>query len=195
MTRRRPRQEASYWDLATQQVLESHEAPPRVCEWPNCGSEGCYRAPKSPEELRVFRWFCLDHVREYNHSWDYFADLKPEDIEEIRRRDFFWHRPTWPLGARTSALHRHGYRMRDPFDLFGGEAPNGHSHPPSPLDEALATLGLQGEATPAQIKARYKALVKLHHPDANGGSKESQERFIVINQAYIYLVRTMANEA
>ncbi len=34
------------------------------------------------------------------------------------------------------------------------------------------------------LKARYKALVKLHHPDAHGGDKAAEERLKVINQAY-----------
>ena len=42
------------------------------------------------------------------------------------------------------------------------------------------------------VKARYKALVKRHHPDANGGDKESEERLKVINQAYSALMHSTA---
>ena len=38
-----------------------------------------------------------------------------------------------------------------------------------------------------EIKARYKALAKLHHPDANGGDKAAEERLKSINQAYTLL--------
>jgi curved DNA-binding protein CbpA len=41
--------------------------------------------------------------------------------------------------------------------------------------------------TPARLKARYKELVKLHHPDANGGDKGAEERLKLINQAYATL--------
>jgi curved DNA-binding protein CbpA len=34
------------------------------------------------------------------------------------------------------------------------------------------------------LKARYKELVKRHHPDAHGGDKAAEERLKVINQAY-----------
>ena len=34
------------------------------------------------------------------------------------------------------------------------------------------------------IKAAYKALVKKHHPDANGGDRGSEERFRAVIQAY-----------
>ena len=37
------------------------------------------------------------------------------------------------------------------------------------------------------LKARYKALVKLHHPDANGGSRDAEEKFKTINHAYSVL--------
>ena len=37
------------------------------------------------------------------------------------------------------------------------------------------------------IKARYKALVKRHHPDANGGDREAEERLKVINEAFTTL--------
>jgi curved DNA-binding protein CbpA len=37
------------------------------------------------------------------------------------------------------------------------------------------------------LKARYKVLVKLHHPDAHGGDKEAEEKLKIINQAYTTL--------
>ena len=49
------------------------------------------------------------------------------------------------------------------------------------------TLELDGEATPAKIKARYKDLVKRHHPDANGGDRSSEDKLREIIQAYNYL--------
>jgi curved DNA-binding protein CbpA len=38
--------------------------------------------------------------------------------------------------------------------------------------------------TMVRLKARYKELVKLHHPDAHGGDKAAEEKLKVINQAY-----------
>jgi curved DNA-binding protein CbpA len=48
-------------------------------------------------------------------------------------------------------------------------------------------LGLEFGATLADIKARFKALVKRHHPDANGGDRSSEDRLREIIQAYNYL--------
>ena len=38
--------------------------------------------------------------------------------------------------------------------------------------------------TPVRLKARYKVLVKLHHPDANGGARDAEEKLKEINAAY-----------
>ena len=43
------------------------------------------------------------------------------------------------------------------------------------------------EADKVAIKAKFKALVKLHHPDANGGDRRSEEKLREIIQAYNYL--------
>ena len=50
--------------------------------------------------------------------------------------------------------------------------------------KAFDTMGLHANATSAEIKSRYKELVKKHHPDANGGDRGSEERFRAVIQAY-----------
>ena len=52
---------------------------------------------------------------------------------------------------------------------------------------ALDTLGLEADAKRADIKAKFKVLVKRHHPDANGGDRTSEDRLREIIQAYNYL--------
>ena len=69
----------------------------RGCDRPGCSCAGDYRAPKS-RELSDYYWFCLDHVREYNKAWDYFAGLSSDAIEAHIRNASVWERPTWPLG-------------------------------------------------------------------------------------------------
>ena len=41
------------------------------------------------------------------------------------------------------------------------------------------------------LKARYKELVKLHHPDANGGDKLAEERLKDIIEAYSILNKAL----
>ncbi|MFZ0695495.1 MAG: DnaJ domain-containing protein, partial [Alphaproteobacteria bacterium] len=42
------------------------------------------------------------------------------------------------------------------------------------------------------IKARYKELVKRHHPDTHGGDKAAEEKLKLINEAYGILKRIFA---
>ena len=53
--------------------------------------------------------------------------------------------------------------------------------------KSLSTLGLDATATAEEIKARYKLLVKRHHPDANGGDRSLEDRLRDVIQAYSYL--------
>ena len=152
----------------------------RVCEWPGCDSDGEYRAPRSRSELRQFRWFCLDHVRTYNQSWNFFSGLNEAQIEEIRRRDTVWDRPSWPLGAGPTVN-----RFEDPLGLFGTME---KARPHTPRDAALVQLGLEQFSSIENIKARYKLLAKKHHPDANGGGKNAEKKFVAIQEAYNLLI-------
>ena len=54
-------------------------------------------------------------------------------------------------------------------------------------EQALAVFEIEPPFTPTRLKARYKTLVKLHHPDAHGGDKAAEEKLKIINQAYATL--------
>jgi curved DNA-binding protein CbpA len=45
-------------------------------------------------------------------------------------------------------------------------------------------LGVRANASDAELRAAYRRLVQLHHPDHNGGSAESARRFEEIQDAY-----------
>jgi DnaJ-domain-containing protein 1 len=171
--------------LATTDTAELQQ---RICEAPGCRLHGEYRAPRAPDRLNEYRWFCLEHVRDYNKKWDYFAGLDAGAIEQHIRADTIWRRPVWPLGGRRA----NGPRIHDPLDL-NTEA--GLSEPPRPKMDgseqltpaernALNVLELSWPLTQAEVKSRYKELVKLHHPDANGGAREAEEKLKEINAAY-----------
>lgn len=169
----------------------------RPCDHPECDGAGDYRAPKSRNHLTDYYWFCLDHVRDYNRAWNYYAGLSPEEIEAATRLDTVWQRPTWPLGSwRREEL----LRERIWTDFATGDRIHGRTgehedatrqrvrdRMATQEEKALATLDLTPPVGFEQIKRRYKALVKLHHPDANGGSREAEERLKLINQAYTVL--------
>jgi len=48
-------------------------------------------------------------------------------------------------------------------------------------------LGVSPEATPEEVRAAYRKLVKQYHPDINP-DPDAQERFIAIQQAYETLI-------
>jgi hypothetical protein len=162
----------------------------RLCEHPGCMASGEFRAPRT-RELNSYFWFCLEHVRAYNATWNYYAGMNEREIEAEIRRDTTWQRPTWPLGSRVSPTY--AQRIHDMFGLFGEEGETA-THRPSPRrreptvqELALLVFDIEPPFTLVRLKARYKQLVKLHHPDAHGGDKEAEEKLKVINQAYATL--------
>jgi len=165
----------------------------RTCDHPDCTAAAEYRAPRSRDKLNDYYWFCLDHVRAYNSAWDYYAGMGPDEIEVELRKNSTWDRPTWPLGAQ-GVRRRFAFTVDDPlgvFDEADADAPVRRPRPSTAEEEAMRLLDLDGPLTAEGLKARYKELVKRHHPDANGGDKEAEERFKQINQAYTTLKESL----
>ena len=77
------------------------------------------------------------------------------------------------------------------FREFGARAHTEKSEPPRAVRnaerKALHELGLEVGADKAEIKAKFKVLVKRHHPDANGGDRATEDKLREIIQAYNYL--------
>jgi hypothetical protein len=156
----------------------------RSCEWAGCGDEGLYRAPWSRDELQRYRWFCLEHVRTYNKSWNYYAGMDDYQVEADVRRDTVWQRPSWPLGSRHHGPGFRPGRISDGFGFFDDGPYPTPKRPATAEERAMATLDLTPPVTIVALKARYKQLVKLYHPDANGGDKAAEEKFKDISEAY-----------
>jgi len=175
------------------------------CEWPRCDAPATHRAPKGRLQANEYWRFCLEHVREYNNSYNFFAGMSDDAIAKYQKEDLTGHRPTWKMGSiggKNGAARRNsrGFRgsgraAEDPFGLFGGAGTQaGRARPAgegrkilNAQRRALDVLGLEPDAKRADIKARFKVLVKRHHPDANGGDRTSEDRLRDIIQAYNYL--------
>lgn len=170
------------------------KAEGRRCDHPGCREGGEFRAPKSRAQLREYYWFCLDHVREYNKRWNYYEGLSDLEIERMIRFDTVWNRQTWPLGGWRAHEERLRAALEQEFGVGAGasQAPR-RPQPATEEDRALAELDLTAPVEFATIKARYKALVKQHHPDANGGSKDSEEKLKSINRAFGVLKASFAS--
>jgi len=163
----------------------------RSCARPDCINGGTHPVPKSKDNLNEHLWFCLEHARAHNESWDYFKGMSEREIELFRTEALIGHRPTWPLGKRA-ARPRNGqgsYAFEDGFEVFSGTAERQRPRPPERRitdlqAKALYVLNLDASATLHQIKARYKELVKRFHPDANGGDRGAEERLKQVIKAY-----------
>lgn len=153
----------------------------RLCEKDGCGCAGEFRAPKNAYNLREYYWFCLDHVREYNKSWDFYRGMSPEEIEASRISDVTWNRPSWPVGGWRTLLENVQYL--DGIDPFLRTSPRVPSLPQE-VQKALGTLDLSFPITIETLKNQYKKLAKRHHPDLNAGDKNAEERLKAVNEAY-----------
>ena len=95
-----------------------------------------------------------------------------------------------PDNDATAAPPGLGVKFEDVADVFGffdneSERTHGAREQLSAKErQAILILGLEFPVTEYEAKARYKVLVKRHHPDANGGDKRAEERFKKINEAY-----------
>ncbi len=167
-----------------------------ACSWPGCQGHGAFKAPKSRESLRSYHYFCLDHVREYNRRWNYYEGMNSAEIERDMYKDYTWDRPSWNFGTFKKTPGAGG-GFKDDFGFFheDGSFKNEPEDDYSQFDQeerkAFAILDLKPDATKKELKARYKVLVKKHHPDANNGDKDAEERFKIISQAYTLLKNTL----
>ena len=179
------------------------DLPP--CQWPRCEAPATHRAPKGRLQASEYWQFCLAHVREYNNSYNFFAGMTDDAVAQYQKEAVTGHRPTWKMGSiggkRASPRRARGgfraaeWEAADPFSMLGetGAQP-GHARPASEgrkilnaQRRAFDVLGLEADAKRTDIKARFKMLVKRHHPDANGGDRGSEDTLREIIQAYNYL--------
>lgn len=179
-----------------------------ICDWEGCSNPGGHPAPKGRGREGEYFQFCLDHVRQYNKSYNYFNGMSDDEVASFQKANVTGHRPTWSVGTNSANAadtsrreapingFRHGFATFDPLNLFGevgigGQSPDDQR--PRSLNNAarksLTELGLDGFPNKAEIKARFKELVKRHHPDSNASAQGSEEKLREVIQAYNYLKR------
>ena len=171
--------------------ISVEEAP--SCQIDGCLEAGTFKAPKSRDELHEYRWFCLEHVREHNKQWDYFAGLGSEEIEEFIRDSVTGHRPTWD---RESHIREQYFKLHDALYEFLSESKK-PAVPTAPLAakirKSLATMDIEYPYTEQKLKTQYRVMVKKYHPDVNKGDKKSEELFKQITTAYHHLAEHLKN--
>jgi curved DNA-binding protein CbpA len=201
--------DSKYFDMIRirpQKGAGARTASRAFCQWKGCGQPADHRAPMGRGHEGQYYLFCEEHIRQYNSSYNYFAGMGDAEVEAFQKDALTGHRPTWKVGANAWA---HG-TQNGRADAGIGEAQNPagsraqrfakwrsgggeEARQPSgrrlkPLEaKAIDTLGLDGTASREDIKARFKELVKRHHPDSNGGDRAAEEKLREIIQAYNYL--------
>lgn len=136
----------------------------RLCDRHGCSEPGDRPAPKSPNSPE--RWyFCETHAAEYNRNWNYFEGLTAEaqaerEAEERQGADAFASASHYGWGGPGD-----GTRSRDEM-------------------RALGVLELEVDAGFEEVRAAYRRLAKLYHPDVNQGDAEAATRFQAVQAAY-----------
>ena len=166
------------------------ETSTRVCDHEGCEEAGKFRAPKAPDVLDDFYWFCQQHVREYNLKWNFFDGTTEAEINAQQSKDKVWERNTRPMGdPEERAWARLG--IEDPHQVLGGNAtlnpgrnkPGNRKLPPTEK-RAIEVLEAEADWTKTQIRKAYKALIKVLHPDMNGGDRSQEEQLQLVVWAW-----------
>ncbi|MAJ24000.1 MAG: hypothetical protein CMP36_00660 [Rickettsiales bacterium] len=159
----------------------------KYCEWRNCNKKGEFKAPTSRDKLRVFKWFCLEHIKIYNKGWDYFKGQTMDEIYNEVSSDCTWHRPTW-IRVKKNAFndtlniferHPNQFNKKSSFSLSEKQG--------NKIEEALKIMNLSIPFTIFDLKKQYKKMAKILHPDIN---KNNNEEYIInLNNAYTELLK------
>ncbi|WP_324755036.1 J domain-containing protein [Roseovarius sp. Pro17] len=159
------------------------ETSTRLCEHEGCQEPGKYRAPKAPDVLDEFFWFCQQHVREYNLKWNFFDGTTEAEINAQLSKDKVWERETKAFtDPEARAWARLG--IEDPHQVLGvnatrnpgkDKAGGGKRLPPTER-QAIDILEAKDTMTKAEVRKSYRALIKVLHPDINGGDRSQEEQ-------------------
>jgi hypothetical protein len=188
------------------------ESPGRRCEAPGCREAGEFRAPgqrphgfDGPGE---WRWFCLQHVREFNAGYDWFEGMSAEEILRAQSPIAGWQtesrvfRPTagvadaprWadyadPLDA--IAARARGIKSRAERDA---KAAHDFARARFSREEAAAleVMGLGSDTDRTRLRRRYSELVRRFHPDRNGGDRRHEAQLTAVVDAYQLLRKSAA---
>ncbi|QJQ31273.1 DnaJ domain-containing protein [Sphingomonas lacunae] len=170
----------------------------RPCAVPGCDQHGEFRAPgeRRPgfDGPGSYRWMCLDHVREFNAGYNFFAGMTPEEIVEAQGPYGGWERETRAFSATGADAPPKWSDFRDPMDALGArfrkvreqarDAAAGISREDR---EAYDALGLSPGADLKTVRQAYSNLVRRYHPDRNGGDRRYEKALQAVIAAYGHL--------
>lgn len=186
-----------------------YEGAARECAAPGCTEAGEFRAPgahaNSFDGPGDWRWLCLEHVREFNAGYDYFAGMSAEEILNAQSPIAGWARESRAFRptAHVDGMPRWA-DYDDPLDAIGARVAGIRSRAERTARtamsgrfsraeaEALDTMGLSTEVDRKGLRTRYSELVRRYHPDRNGGDRQYEARLGRVVEAYNLLKKSRA---
>ena len=162
----------------------------RICSNPECNELGVYPAPKSREKLREYLYFCINCIRDFNKSWNYFEGLNEQELEVEIRKSVTWDRPSWKFGTKNL-----NFDFEKAFKRF--ENVKNKKVIDKNLEDAFKILGLNSDSNLKEVKTKYKFLAKKWHPDVQNENKSrnNEDKFISITNAYKIILEAFSKPA
>ena len=165
-----------------------------ICDWNNCSKEGLYKAPKERDNSKNFRLLCLEHVKEFNKSWNYFSGMDNHQIIEFLKSDMTWHKPTQSFSSSDNFFKiLWNNALNDEIDKsrFNNSLKNNKHFRFTNNDiKAFGILGISVGLKWEKIQQKFKKLVKKFHPDMNSGNRKFEDKLKIITLAYTQLKNT-----
>ena len=169
------------------------EKQERICSNPKCNELGVYPAPKSRDQLREYLYFCINCIRDFNKSWNYFEGLNEQELEVEIRKSVTWDRPSWKFGTKNI-----NYDFEKAFNKFENKKNIRNKKVLNKkLENAFRILGLCHDTNIKEVKTKYKFLAKKWHPDVQNEnqSKKYKNKFIDITNAYKIILESLTKPA
>jgi hypothetical protein len=179
-----------------------YEDTARGCEAPGCREAGEFRAPgRRPNGFDGpgdWRWFCLEHVREFNAGYDWFEGMSAEEILAAQSPIAGWRTETRAFrpDAGVDGVPRWA-DYADPLDAIAARARGIRGRAEGRAREAamnvrfsreetqaLEVMGLGSDTDRTRLRRRYSELVRRYHPDRNGGDRQHEARLTAVVEAY-----------
>ena len=162
-----------------------------ICDHKSCKKIGKYKAPTEKDNSKKFKWLCLDHIKEFNRSWDYFKGMSDQEVCEFLKSDMTWHKPTQSFSSPNNFFNiLWKNTLNEGSDVLGNGYGKKFNTKINFLDkdrEAFKIIELEAGAKWGEIQNQFKKLVKKYHPDMNAGNKKYEEKLKIITLAYTQL--------
>lgn len=164
------------------------------CQWDGCSKTGTHRAPVGRDGEGLYLRFCLEHVRLYNAGYNYATGSEGETAR-YQKEAATGARATQGQAAREAAeaplpsTERSGsakaLNARRSAAQRQAQKADLQKRKLKVLEaRAFETLGLPEDATPEDVRRRYKEKLKMHHPDVNQGDRNSEDQLRAAIEAY-----------